>query len=101
MHVTVDLSVVPLGVGVSLSEYIAECEKILNQAGLNTRLHAFGTNIEGEWDEVFEAVKRCHEAVHKKGAPRIHTTIKIGTRTDGTQTLDDKVNSVEKVLGSS
>lgn len=95
MKVLVDLCVVPLGVGVSLSPYIAACQKVLEEAGLKTALHSYGTNIEGEWDEVFAAVKRCHEVVHQMGAPRITTTIKLGTRTDRVQTMEDKIKSVK------
>lgn len=98
MRVIVDLCVVPLGVGVSVSEYIVACEKILKEAGLKTHLHAYGTNIEGEWDEVLVAIKRCHETIHEMGAPRISTTIKLGTRTDKPQTMEDKVRSVENKL---
>lgn len=101
MKVTIDLSVVPLGVGVSLSEYVAACERVLVEAGLSHTLHAFGTNIEGEWDEVFAAVKRCHEVVHQMGAPRVHSSLRVGTRTDRTQTLDEKVRSVESKMGAS
>ncbi len=99
MRVILDLCVVPIGVGVSVSGYIAACERILTEAGLKTRLHAYGTNVEGEWDEVLAAVKRCHQVVHEMGAPRIHTTIRLGTRTDRAQTMDDKVASVERELG--
>lgn len=95
MNVIVDLCVVPIGVGISLSPYVAACEKVLKETGLKTALHAYGTNIEGEWDKVFGAIKRCHEAVHKMGAPRITTTIKLGTRTDRNQSMDDKVKSVQ------
>ena len=95
MKVILDLCVVPLGVGVSLSPYVAACEKVLAEAGLKTALHAYGTNIEGDWDEVFAAVKRCHEVVHKMGAPRVSTVIKLGTRTDRDQTMEDKIRSVE------
>jgi uncharacterized protein (TIGR00106 family) len=98
MKVLVDLCIVPLGVGVSLSSYIAECEKVLTDAGLKTSLHSYGTNIEGEWDDVFAAIKRCHEKVHAMGAPRITTTIKAGTRTDRDQTMEDKVRSVREKL---
>ena len=98
MKVMVDLCVVPIGVGVSLSEYIVECEKVLEEAGLKHELHAFGTIIEGEWDVVFAAIKECHKAVHAKGAPRIATTIKVGTRTDRDQTSEDKVKSVTDKL---
>ncbi len=99
MHVIVDLCVVPLGVGVSVSEHVAACQRVIDEAGLDSRLHAYGTNIEGDWDAVFAAVKRCHEVVHAMGAPRISTTIKVGTRTDRLQTMDDKVKSVHGRLG--
>ncbi len=101
MKVIVDFCLVPIGVGVSVSSYIAECEKILNEAGLKTQLHANGTNIEGEWEDVFTAIKRCHERVHEMGAPRISSTLRLGTRTDRVQTMEDKIKSVqEKLLGS-
>jgi uncharacterized protein (TIGR00106 family) len=98
MKVLVDLCVVPIGVGVSLSTYIVECEKILSDAGLKTSLHSYGTDIEGEWDDVFAAIKRCHEKVHAMGAPRITTTIKLGTRTDRDQTMEEKIDSVKSKL---
>ena len=98
MHVIADLMVVPLGVGISVSPFVAACETILKQAGLKTHLHAYGTNIEGEWDIVFAAVKRCHEVIHEMGAPRVSSSLKVGTRTDRMQTMDDKVRSVEEKL---
>jgi uncharacterized protein (TIGR00106 family) len=98
MKVLVDLCIVPLGVGVSLSPYIAACQKVLQEAGVKSVLHSYGTNIEGEWDEVFAAVKSCHETVHAMGAPRITTTIKLGTRTDRNQTIEEKVRSVQEKL---
>ncbi len=99
MNVIVDLCVVPLGVGVSVSPHIAACQRVIQASGLEHRMHAYGTNIEGPWDEVMAVVKRCHEVVHEMGAPRITTTLKLGTRTDRDQHLDDKVASVETLLG--
>ena len=98
MKVIMDLTVSPFGVGLSVSKYIAACHEIFDKAGLKTNLHAYGTNIEGEWDEVFGAVRQCHEAVHALGAPRIHSTLRIGTRTDRSQTMAEKVRSVEDKL---
>ena len=98
MKVLVDISIVPLGVGLSLSPYIAECEKIFAKAGLKTALHAYGTNVEGEWDDVFGAIKTCHETLHAMGAPRISTNLRLGTRTDRTQTMEEKVRSVTDKL---
>jgi len=98
VKVMVDVSVVPLGVGLSLSPYIAECERIFQDAGLKTALHAYGTNIEGEWDEVFAALRRCHERLHAMGVPRITASLRVGTRTDRAQSIEDKVRSVQQKL---
>ena len=98
MRVMIDLCVVPIGVGVSVSEYVAACERILDEAGLRHQMHAYGTNVEGEWDEVFAAVKRCHEVVHAMGAPRISTSLKVGTRSDREQSMQDKIDSVNRKL---
>jgi uncharacterized protein (TIGR00106 family) len=100
MNVILDLCIVPIGVGVSLSSYVAACEMVLNEAGLKTVLHANGSNIEGEWDKVFAAVRRCHEVVHDMGASRIFTVMKVGTRTDRSQTMDEKTQSVKSKLAS-
>jgi uncharacterized protein (TIGR00106 family) len=98
MRVIADLCLIPIGVGVSVSREIAACERVLAEAGLQTRLHAYGTNIEGEWDDVFAAIKRCHEVVHQLGAPRISSSLRFGTRVDRPQTMADKVESVESKL---
>jgi uncharacterized protein (TIGR00106 family) len=98
VKVIADLCVVPLGIGVSVSKEVAICERILAAAGLKTQLHAYGTNIEGEWDQVFAAIKQCHEALHAAGVPRISSTLKFGTRTDREQTMEDKISSVEQKL---
>lgn len=98
MKVIIDLCVVPLGTGISVSKYVAACERIFVTAGLKTQLHANGTNIEGEWDEVFAAVKRCHEVIHTMDAPRIFTSLRINTRVDKEQTMEDKIVSVQSKL---
>jgi uncharacterized protein (TIGR00106 family) len=98
MKVIADFCLIPIGIGVSVSKEIAACERVLKEAGLQTRLHAYGTNIEGEWDEVFAAIKRCHEVVHAMGTPRVSSTLRFGTRTDRSQTMDEKVRSVQQKL---
>lgn len=99
MRVMVDFCVVPIGVGVSVSEHVAACQRVLTEAGFSPHLHPYGTVVEGEWDEVFAALRRCHEVVHAMGAPRISTSIRCGTRTDREQSMQDKLDSVRDKLG--
>jgi len=100
MNVIADVCVIPLGGDTSLSGYVAACERVFREAGLKHQLHAYGTNVEGDWDAVMAAIKRCHERVHAMGAPRISTVLKLGTRTDRPQSMEDKVRSVEEKLGN-
>ncbi|HLW05392.1 MAG TPA: MTH1187 family thiamine-binding protein [Azoarcus sp.] len=97
MNVILDIAVIPIGIGhaQSLSPWVATCSRILREAGLEPVLHANGTNVEGDWETVFGALKRCHETLHEMGAPRISTNIRLGTRIDKTQSMTDKIASVE------
>ena len=98
MNAIAEFTIIPIGVGLSLSKYVAACEEILAESGLSYELHANGTNLEGEWDTVMEVIKRCHEKLHALGVPRIATQIKIGTRTDKKQKMTDKIESVRVKL---
>lgn len=95
MKTIAELSVVPIGVEVSVSRYVRECLKILETTGLRMQVHANGTNLEGELDDVFAAVKKCHEAVHAMGPVRVTSLLKLDTRTDKSQTMEDKVRSAK------
>lgn len=99
MKLIADISIIPLGVGLSLSPYVAVCERVLTEAGLAPRLHANGTDVEGDWDEVMTALKRCHQALHAMGVPRIATNLRLGTRVDREASMDAKIASVEEKLG--
>ena len=94
MCVSIELCIVAIGVGTYLSPYIKECIEVIKNEGLKYELGANGTAIEGDWDKVFDCVKKCHKIIHSKGAPRIYTTMKVNTRTDREQKFSDKVRSV-------
>ena len=97
MKVIADVCIVPIGVGVSLSSYVAAACAELEAAGLETELHAYGTNVEGDYDVVFAALRRAIERVHEMGAPRVTCTVKLGSRTDRDQTMREKVDRVKEI----
>ncbi len=88
----------PLGKGESVGEYVARSLKIVEESGLDYRLHAMGTVLEGEWDEVFGVVKRCYEAM-SADCDRISCSIKVDARKGASGRLTSKVRSVEEKLG--
>jgi uncharacterized protein (TIGR00106 family) len=90
MKATADVQVIPLGVGVSVRTEVTRAHQLLADSGLKVTLHAFGTNVEGELEDILQAVKRVHEALHEEGVVRISSSIKLGTRLDKEPTLEGK-----------
>ncbi len=93
-----EFSMTPVGKGVSVSQYVARSLEIVDASGLDYRLHAMGTVLEGEWDEVFDVVKKCYETM-SADCDRITCTIKVDARKGTSGRLTSKIESVEKRLG--
>lgn len=91
MKATAEIQVIPIGAGVSVRQYVKKAHEALAASGLNAQLHAFGTNVEGDLDDILAAVKRVHEVLHEAGVARVSSAIKIGTRTDKEPTLAAKL----------
>lgn len=94
----VQFSIVPLGVGVSVSDYVAKVIKIIDESGISYKLHAMGTIIEGDWDEVMELIKKCRDAI-MQDVERVVIDIKIDDRKGAQGRIEAKVLSVEKKVG--
>lgn len=47
-----------------------------------------------------EMIGKLHELLHENGFVRVHSDIRIGTRTDKAQTMQDKVDTVIKKMSS-
>ena len=98
--VLLEFSVSPLGVGESVSPYVARCLELVEASGLDYRLHAMGTIVEGELPAVLDLMQRCIEAV-AVDCERVTCSAKIDYRRGHRGRLDAKVRSVEKLLGKS
>ncbi|KAK2466837.1 hypothetical protein APHAL10511_001095 [Amanita phalloides] len=103
LYAVADFCLIPMGTGQpSVAKYIAECQRVLRQSGLVFHMHGYGTNIEGPWSQVVQAIHDCHAAVHAMGAPRIATDVRIGTRVDREIAVGEgnegKVRRVEELL---
>jgi len=95
----VEFTIVPLGTGdTSISNYVADCHKVLAASKLNYELTAMGTIVEGELSEILEIIMRMHEVPFENKAKRVSTTIKIDDRRDKTATMEKKVEAVEDKL---
>lgn len=96
--VLLEFSMYPLGKGESVSPYVARSLEIVESSGLPYQLHAMGTTVEGEYDQVMDVVRRCFEAM-SADCDRVECSIKLDFRKGRQDTLHRKVASVEKRLG--
>ncbi|MDA8227742.1 MAG: MTH1187 family thiamine-binding protein [Desulfitobacterium hafniense] len=95
----VAVNLTPIGEGTSVSKYIAAAEKVLlNKPQIKRQLGPLFTTLEGDLDEILQAVREMQEEVFALGVERIATTIKIDDRRDKAITMDGKVKSVEDKL---
>lgn len=93
----VAFSVAPLGSGDSVSEAVADAVAIVRASGLPNRTSSMFTELEGEWDEVMDVVRRATEAVSAHGH-RVSLVLKADIRPGWTGQLDAKVQRVEDAL---
>jgi uncharacterized protein (TIGR00106 family) len=93
-----EFSIVPLGKSEHLADYVAEVLKIVDGSGLDYRLHAMGTEVEGSWDEVMALIRRCHERMAEM-SDRVYTQIKIDDFKGQKGMLTTKVGAVESRVG--
>ena len=91
-------SVAPLGLGETLSEYVAQIISLIDKSGLDYRMGAMQTTVEGTQEEVMTLIMDCHNRM-KEVAPRVLTSITIDDRKGATGRLTGKIADVEKVLG--
>ncbi|UFU08233.1 thiamine-binding protein [Ruania halotolerans] len=90
-------SVAPMGHGESVATAVADAVAVVRSSGLPHRTDAMFTTIEGEWDEVFDVVRRATDAVSAHGH-RVSLVMKADIRPGHQGELDGKVARLEAAL---
>lgn len=98
MNTLVAVAIAPLGVGDELKEHVAEVIRIIRESGLRNRTTSMFTEIEGEWDDVMDVVKRATFVLAEKGI-RTEVVLKADIRPGFTNMLDEKVKKIDDILG--
>jgi len=94
-RVIAELTVIPLGVGTGVSEYVKAALAELNKSGLKVQPTAMGTILEaGSLEKLFSAVGKAHEAVFKNGAERVVTMLRIDDRRDEGASIEAKLEAI-------
>lgn len=90
-----ELTVIPLVRGSSISGDLADRVKTIEGSGLDYRMTAFGTHVEGSWDQLVALARKCHFPVRNK-TERVLTMIRIDDYGERTGEIQGAVNRVEK-----
>ena len=99
----VAFSVAPSGTGRAdgtVHDAVAAAVRVVRESGLPHRTTSMFTEIEGEWDEVFDVVKRATDAVMPFGS-RVSLVLKADIRPGWTGELDGKIERLERALDDS
>ncbi|MEJ2052690.1 MAG: MTH1187 family thiamine-binding protein [Calditrichaceae bacterium] len=95
--VLADFSMSPLDKGESLSAYVSKIINIIDKSGINYKLTAMGTILEGDYDEVMTVIRDCFN-VMEKDCNRISISLKIDYRKGNASRIDTKINKIEEIL---
>jgi len=90
MKATAELQLIPIGSGASVRKEVAHVVAMLRNYNFILETHASGTDIEGDLSDILAAVEKIHEALHRDGAVRLVSYLKLETRTDKAPTLAGK-----------
>lgn len=94
-----EISVIPLGTSsTSVSPFVADCVKVLEEEGLKYEVTPMGTQVEGDLEALFKVARKMHEAPFRRGALRVVTTLKIDDRRDKPLSLEGKRTAVLEKL---
>ncbi len=98
MNTLVAVAIAPFGIGDELAQEVAEVVRVIRDSGLPHRTTSMFTEIEGEWDEVMEVVKKASFVLAEKGL-RTEVILKADIRPGYTDTMNKKIESLETALG--
>ncbi|KAL1954962.1 hypothetical protein VTO42DRAFT_420 [Malbranchea cinnamomea] len=99
-HCIADFCLIPIGTShPSVAQEVADVQRLVQQSGLTHTMHSAGTTIEGPWDKVLTLIGQAHTYLHQQGRVRVHTDIRVGSRTDKKETMEGKISAVQKILG--
>ena len=90
------LTVIPVGSGVSVGEYVAQIQHHLEHENVTFQLNDMGTLVEGDIKYILSIIERIYEIPFKNGAVRVVTNITIDDRRDKKIKIGDKIRSVSK-----
>ena len=97
MSVIAQFAIFPVDKGDSVSSYVAESIRIIENSGLPHKTGPMGTSIEGEWQDIIKVISECFESMQKESS-RVYMTLNADYRKDKKNRMNGKIKSLEEKL---
>jgi len=95
--VIAEFSIFPTSEGASVSRFVKEVIKVIENSGLHSETGAMSTTIEApDLETILKVVAECHRVLVEKGVRRIHIDLKVDHRLDKDATIDSKLKAIGK-----
>ncbi|MCX8172944.1 MAG: MTH1187 family thiamine-binding protein [Archaeoglobaceae archaeon] len=95
--IVADVSIIPIGVGESVSKFVKKAVEEIKRSGLKVEVTAMSTIVEaGKVEDIFSAIQRAREAVFEMGAKRVYTIIRLDERRDKELTIAGKLSKISQ-----
>lgn len=92
-----ELSIFPTSEGVSVSRYVKEAIKVLEDSGLYHETGGMATTIEApDLATLFQVIEKAHKAIVNMGARRIHIDLRVDHRLDKEASIESKLKAIGK-----
>lgn len=95
--VLAEFSMFPTDKGESVSQWVSQVIKHIDETGITYRLTPMGTILEGSWDEVMKVITECFKILEPQ-CNRIYVTLKIDYRKGENSRIESKVQKIETLL---
>ena len=97
MNTLIAVAISPVGIGEELSKHVAEVVKVIRDSGLPSKTNSMFTEIEGDWDDVMEVVKRATFVLAEKGI-RTEVVLKADIRPGFSGMMEGKIDRLNEAL---
>lgn len=92
-----EFAIFPTSEGVSVSKYVKETIKVIENSGLKHKTGGMSTTIEApDLDTLFKVIEKTHDVLVEMGAKRIHMDLRIDHRLDTDATIESKLKAIGK-----
>lgn len=95
--VIASLAVFPTSEGASVSRYVREVIRVIEESGLHSRTGGMNTTIEApDLETLFAVIQKAHDILVEMGAVRIHIDLTVDHRLDKNASIDSKLSALDK-----